>query len=203
MNIRHQGFTLPELLITIAVSAVLASLAMPSLSAMVERNRISTTTNQLVSSLLLMRSEAAKRGFDVSICAVDDTGAACDAAATDFSNGWIVFTDYRDPDPAVARSNGILDDPGTLFDTNGDGVVDTAEEILAFSDEMAAGLTVYTNNGNAVNTLTYRPTGSLSNRVGFGLSFFIAKDAAPKSSIKISMTGRVRSCTVKTGDTDC
>ena len=202
MNIRQHGFTLPELIITIGVAGVLASLALPSLNAMVERNRISTTTNQLVSSLLLMRSEAAKRGFDVSICAVDDTGAACDTAATDFSSGWIVFTDYRDPNPAVARSNGVLD-TGVLFDTDGDGAADTAEEILAYSDPMIEGLTVYTTNANAVNTLTYRPTGSLSNRVGGELDFFVAKDASPQASVKISMTGRVRSCTIKTGETDC
>lgn len=199
---RHQGFTLPELMTSIGVAGVLASLATPSFSAMVERNRISTTTHQLMSSLFLMRSEAAKRGFDVSICAVDSTGAACDSTATDFSNGWIVFTDYRTPSPVKLRSNGMFD-AGVLFDTDGDGVGDMPEEILAYSDAMPEGLTIYSNHNNALNTLTYCPTGDLSNRVGFGLSFFVAKDDIPKASVKISMTGRIRSCTIKTGKTNC
>lgn len=201
MNIRSQGFTLPELMVTVAIAGILASLAMPNLNALVERNRISTATNQLVSSLLLMRSEATKRGFDVSMCAVNTIGNACDAAATDFSNGWIVFTDYRGPAANATHSNGKLD-VGTLFDTDGDGAGDTAEEILARSDEASEGMSIY-SNGTPKNSVTYRPTGSLSNRNGLGLSFFVAKDSTPKSSIKISMTGRVRSCTIATGKTNC
>ncbi len=57
----EQGFTLVELLITVAVLGILTALAVPSFREMMDRNAVTTTANDLLSSILLARSEAVKR----------------------------------------------------------------------------------------------------------------------------------------------
>ena len=81
------GFTLIELMVTLAVLAVLAGIAAPSFMAMIRDNRITTQANNLVGSIQLARSEAAKRGVQITI---RHNGAT----ANNWDNGWIVFTDW-------------------------------------------------------------------------------------------------------------
>ncbi len=85
------GFTLLELMVAIAVFAVLIGLGVPSFSGIINANRITAQTNDLVSALNYARSEAVKRSEPVGVCSSTD-GATC-AASTDWSTGWIVFDD--------------------------------------------------------------------------------------------------------------
>ncbi len=64
---KTHGFTLLELLLTIAILSVLTVLAIPSLQQMIERNQITTTTNDLVASLLLARSAAVTQEQNVEV----------------------------------------------------------------------------------------------------------------------------------------
>jgi type IV fimbrial biogenesis protein FimT len=86
------GFTLTELLVTIAVLTVLATIAAPSYSSLILSNRISTQVNALVAAINVARSEAVTRGNAVTICRSSD-GASCAVGGTDWSIGWIVFSD--------------------------------------------------------------------------------------------------------------
>jgi type IV fimbrial biogenesis protein FimT len=58
---QQQGFTLVELMTVIVVLAILATLAAPPLASLVENQRARAASFDLVSDLLLARSEAAKR----------------------------------------------------------------------------------------------------------------------------------------------
>ncbi len=82
-----------ELLIVLAVFAVLTSIAVPSLSALQTNNRMVARINVLSVALHTARNEALKRGEAVSICkarADADGHLACDADAR-WDQGWIIF----------------------------------------------------------------------------------------------------------------
>lgn len=77
-----RGFTLMELLITIMIVSILSAVAVPAMREFSVRANVSSNTNDIVVALALARSEAVKRGRNVSVIA---TGGS-------WTNGWTVET---------------------------------------------------------------------------------------------------------------
>ncbi|MDP3230829.1 MAG: GspH/FimT family pseudopilin [Acidovorax sp.] len=73
------GFTAIELMVVVSIVAILAALAAPSFTPLIERWRVRSATEEVQSTLYFARSEAIKRGGRVSI--VRD------------SDGWAVYFD--------------------------------------------------------------------------------------------------------------
>ena len=67
---RNRGFTLMELLITLAVVAIVASLAVPSFQNMIATQRVRSAANDLATALNFARSEAVKRNRVVTVTPV-------------------------------------------------------------------------------------------------------------------------------------
>jgi type IV fimbrial biogenesis protein FimT len=85
---KARGFTVVELMVTLSLAAILASLAVPSLGFLLSNNHATSITNDLVSSIRLARSEAVSRSQLVTLCPSTD-GNSC-AATTNWSGGWII-----------------------------------------------------------------------------------------------------------------
>jgi type IV fimbrial biogenesis protein FimT len=90
-----RGFTLVELMVTLAVAAVLAMVAVPGMTQLFRAARLSAQTDQLVSALNLARLEAVKRRRDIQLCGAAIPAPApnpCNGVvATDWTNGWLIF----------------------------------------------------------------------------------------------------------------
>ncbi len=87
---RERGFTLGEILATLAVAAVAMAVAVPGISNGLGDQRRATVINELVATLQLARSTAATRNQQVTVCPSTD-GLSC--AAGDWNQGWIAFVD--------------------------------------------------------------------------------------------------------------
>jgi type IV fimbrial biogenesis protein FimT len=88
---RTRGFTMVEVVMTIAIAAILMSIAIPSFRYVTNSNRIASELNGLLGDLQLARSQAIKEGRNVTVCQSTD-GASC-TNATSWEQGWIVFSD--------------------------------------------------------------------------------------------------------------
>jgi type IV fimbrial biogenesis protein FimT len=95
---RLAGFSLTELVITLAVVGILASLAAPGFASLVADSARTTAVNDLFHAVFLARSEAIKRAQVVSLCPSAD-GETC-LKQRDWTVGWMVFVNERVEDPA-------------------------------------------------------------------------------------------------------
>jgi type IV fimbrial biogenesis protein FimT len=102
---RTSGFTMIELLMTIAVGSILMVLAVPSFRYVTNANRISAEINGLLGDLQFARAEAMKEGRTVTVCQ-STTGTSCTGTATDWQGGWIVFSDPTNT--GVVGTGGVL-----------------------------------------------------------------------------------------------
>lgn len=92
-----KGFTLIELMVTIAILAIILGIGVPSFQTLIERNRVSTASNKLFSALTTARSEAIKLGQSVTITRTGDS----------WSGGWSIATANSTLRFENALSNGI------------------------------------------------------------------------------------------------
>ena len=107
---KRRGFTLIELMVVLAVVAVLATLAAPSFKRQIQSTTISSTVNTFLADMRYARSESIRRGGGVVMCHSNSPEAAnpvCDNDSVPVGNGWvsgwIIFHDLNDDgqkDPA-------------------------------------------------------------------------------------------------------
>jgi type IV fimbrial biogenesis protein FimT len=119
------GFTLFELMLTIAVAGILAAIAVPALRTFLQSDRLLTEQTQLVMSLDYARSEAIKEDSSVSVCA-SSNGTTCSGVAN-WSAGWLVVSSANPGQPlqvapALAANNTLTEANGqaqVTFDATG------------------------------------------------------------------------------------
>lgn len=91
---KHRGITLVELVIALAVVAILLNLAVSTWSSAVQAARSSAARSALLATLARARTTAAIWGADVGLCPSAD-GARC-AGTDDWHLGWMAFVDGND-----------------------------------------------------------------------------------------------------------
>jgi type IV fimbrial biogenesis protein FimT len=89
---RCRGFTLVELMVTLAVMAILLVIAVPSFRDVLRRNQVSSASNALLANLSYARSEAIDRGQLVSMCPSADGATCSNPASLAYESGWLIYT---------------------------------------------------------------------------------------------------------------
>ncbi len=84
------GFSLVELLVTMALVAIIMFAAAPPMADMMKNNRLVGHTTTFVRSLNVARSEAVNRATNVVLCPSTD-GTGCDVVG--WESGWIIYVD--------------------------------------------------------------------------------------------------------------
>lgn len=135
MKIRQSGFTLVELMVTIAVVMVLTVLAVPSFQTFLAGRRVEATADTLVSDFRYARSEAVKRTNRVTICP-SVTGTSCAGPGGLWKNGWIVFVD-----------------------DDGDGTVDVGDVVLRVQDALPGITSIAASDGSSAYKFVFEATG--------------------------------------------
>lgn len=77
-----RGFTLVELIITIAVAAILMAVAIPSFRSLMSSNNVTNTYYDLISAMRTARAEAVTRGAPIRV----------KATTSNWNGGWSVLT---------------------------------------------------------------------------------------------------------------
>lgn len=120
-----RGFTLVELMVTIAILGILITLALPSFASLIERMRIEGAVGKLRTDIAYARTEAMRTGQSVHICKRDGASTtACGTGTTaNWEQGWLVFSD-------LAPANNKIDDTETAMRIS-DGIMGTGVDASA------------------------------------------------------------------------
>jgi len=94
MKDAEEGFTLIELMVTLAIMIIIMAVAVPSFNETMLGSKLTSNANDFVTSLNKARSEAIKRNstvtFCASTCAASDTTCTC-ATAGGWDQGWVIL----------------------------------------------------------------------------------------------------------------
>jgi len=168
---KQTGATLAELLVVLAIAAILAGLAIPGFASLVHSSRLSAATNELLVSLHLARGEAIKRNARTVIC-ISANGSTC-ATGGGWHQGWLIFHD--------ANNNAALDPGETVIH---------ARQALPDSIRL-------TGNSTVSKYISYAPSGGTKSVTGaFQAGTLTVCNVANASGaarrVVISSTGRPR-----------
>ncbi len=172
---QHQGFTLIELIITIAIAGILTSMAVPNFSKLMQKNKMTSLHNELLSSLSLTRNLAISRGSFATLCKSNPAGTDCSSSAS-WNDGWIVFSDK-----------------------NNDGTVDSGEDIIAVNNNLPKGVTI----SYAKNRVTYGAQGYAQGYSGTFTFCDQRASGEEKKGMVISNNGHIRVATSATELGEC
>ncbi|MHB1248389.1 MAG: GspH/FimT family pseudopilin [Polaromonas sp.] len=171
-RLRMNGFSLIELMVVMVMVAILAAIAAPSFTVLLQNNRLAAASSALQVSLSLARSEAVKRGADARV-----TVAANGAVGT-WTNGWTVFVDRT--------TNANL------------GLGPAADSATVTRLEVAGPPSApvsFDQTFGALNYFSYNGQGRMIDATGAGVvnrSFWFFYGTSQKFCLIVNNTGRVR-----------
>jgi type IV fimbrial biogenesis protein FimT len=159
---RERGVTLLELLVAVAVAAILATVAIPDLTSMIRHNRAITSVNSLLHALILARYSAIERNRYVTVCRSSDGRHCTDDA--NWEDGWLIFVNLDRDYPAQ---------------------VDSGEPVLYVHGSLAGSAHIISNR----TAFTFRPRGIRSTN---GTLLYCSSDASNDRALIINVVGRIR-----------
>ncbi len=159
----QSGFTLIELIASLAIVTLIAGIGGPGINRLLHRHRASAALNALTSDLALARMAAISRGKAVTACPSRNAMACMDDG--DWSEGWLVFVDG-----------------------NNDRRLDAGEQILGTRQApRTAGLQLRSSDGRPA--LRYLPSGF---SYGSNATITACLDGQAYGALVVNNAGRVR-----------
>jgi type IV fimbrial biogenesis protein FimT len=144
---RRAGFTVIELMVTVAIVAILAMVAAPSLRDLVKNAGMTSLVNDFMTDLSVARAEAVKRGVRATIC-TSNTGTGC--TATEWRFGWIIFAETN-----AGGTAGAVD--------AGEPILKVSSKINGADETIPTRITSTANPKNgAIDYIDFRPSGVVS-----------------------------------------
>lgn len=114
---KSRGFTMIELMVVIAIVAILTTLAAPSFVQLITKNNVSSAVNTFLADMRFARSDAVRRGGGVVMCRSDNpettstSGPTCGSGSTrGWESGWIIFRDQNNNGARNYNADPALDD---------------------------------------------------------------------------------------------
>ncbi|MFI8482568.1 GspH/FimT family pseudopilin [Pseudomonas sp. NPDC078700] len=162
--LHHKGFTLVELMVTVAVLAIFAAIAVPSMSSLIQSNRVQGAADEFLSQLQYARSEAILRNRVVT---VENTSGT----TGEWSKGIRIYA-------SASRT------PNTAYSQTTDG--NPLREHSGFNQ---TGLSI---RSSAAQYISFRPNGTLATPAELQLTACFDNKTAKAKQVSIQPSGRIK-----------
>ena len=176
---KQSGFTLLELLTSIAVVSLVMTMGVPSMTSVIRANRVVAETNDFIGTMRTARAEALNNVVQVTVCKSLDQ-ATCDDTAS-WHDGWIVFVD---------------NDEDEIRDMGG-----TPETLIRVHEALEGSNTL--QSAAFANWIAFRPNGLAIGSAGNAGTFSLCNEAGPYYGRDISMSRTGGSSVADNADGSC
>jgi len=185
--VRAKGFTLIEMIVVVAIMALLAALATPSMLGWVRNNKIRTVSDSLQNALRQAQTEATRRNRQVVFSLTDNSPATTTYTAKANGSNWAISTVV----PADSDATATFVEAGILLNVSSNVAITGPKT----SSNTASAL-CFSSIGRLVKNDTPGPTGAkcTAEAVQYDIAMSDTKTGDRPLRVTVAVGGQVRMC---------